>query len=490
MKPYNISAEAFPLDAGNDYGSGNGHGSGDGSSGGGGGGGGGGGQTNGPTDRLTDRQTDSRTDGRAGVALAVAWQGWRAGLAADAEYERHRWASLGLDFGPGDLGGVWTLEEALAVPNPFDRKDRRLMARLSVRWEAERVRQWRTRMQDPLARAEEETWHRRRRGRRQRADRLRRSQRAHYMELSADCDRRHDAEEDAYIHFMSTWCPAASGLDDRAYGKLLGSTELGDAWEELGREGRRVHYMAVGARSPAWLWVPCDFENTEHHEAFTVLRERRRLPGRGQHRPDLHLPDDYTFGGGGSYGVHAWRRLRRLYGKWAAGGDATALGLTARETDELNELLCDVLRPASAMGMAAGEHDGDGTGAPCAEGEAVFDVRAPPLTRRAMLCDLGWPQGDHPSTPTLTAHVLDRLEYAMAYDVALGCGCASEALHSGSTAAAASESDGEASGADDESDSDAEGRHRGAVATMLEDAGVDTLGFDARARPCHPCDPD
>mmetsp|Transcript_69444 Transcript_69444/g.208444 ORF Transcript_69444/g.208444 Transcript_69444/m.208444 type:complete len:98 (+) Transcript_69444:3-296(+) len=63
-----------------------------------------------------------------------------------------------------------------------------------------------------------------------------------------------------------------------------------------------------------------------------------------------------------------------------------------------------------------------------ADGAVVFDVRAPPATRCAMLRDLGWPEGTQPTAADLVAHILDRLEYQCAYDLAHEEGAVGRAL--------------------------------------------------------------
>ena len=68
---------------------------------------------------------------------------------------------------------------------------------------------------------------------------------------------------------------------------------------------------------------------------------------------------------------------------------------------------------------------------------------APPEARRALLRDLGWPQGEHPSTGTLIAHILDRLEYRCARDIVLMEGAAGEVMRAGHAAGGRASSEAE-----------------------------------------------
>ena len=47
-----------------------------------------------------------------------------------------------------------------------------------------------------------------------------------------------------------------------------------------------------------------------------------------------------------------------------------------------------------------------------------FDASAPGAVRCERLLSIGWPEGRLPTTTTLTGHILDRMEYACARDVA------------------------------------------------------------------------
>ena len=118
--------------------------------------------------------------------------------------------------------------------------------------------------------------------------------------------------------------------------------------------------------------------------------------------------------------------MHELYGRWLAGG-ATALGhgLRGEEVTELNMILGDVLRPA---------HETWEPSDPLAQGALAYDVRAPLLTRRAMLRELGWPGGEQPSVSDLVGHILDRLEYQCAYDIAFEEGEAGRLLGGGESA--------------------------------------------------------
>ena len=361
-----------------------------------------------------------------------------------------------LNFRPGDYEGVWDLEDAYEMLDPNDPEDAAALIEIPRHLVRQRARLWRVRMQDPAARLEEEAWHRRRRARQQRERRLRRTERELYIELASEHERREEGAEEAYFHFVDSVVRSSnsfvSPLDDRAYTNLVNSDEMGEAWEQLSRDERDVHYGAVGAilgppLPPAWTHVPCDFVSEEHQEVFTVLRARRRRPTRGQGRFDIHLPRSYTFGG-----ADAWRHIHSLYGKWT-----TTLGLRREENDELNALLGDVLRPAGDVGYA--------------HGAVVFDVRAPPATRRAMLLDIGWPQGATPTVGELVAHILDRLEYACAHDIACGLGAAGAAL---SGTRGWSEDEGELGDDMSDPDSEAEERRCDDWATALRGAGLDT----------------
>ena len=103
----------------------------------------------------------------------------------------------------------------------------------------------------------------------------------------------------------------------------------------------------------------------------------------------------------------------------AGGTAALGHGLSSEELTDLNLVLCDVLRPADEQW---------GPGSVEADGAVVFDIRAPPATRCAMLRDLGWPEGTQPTVADLVAHILDRLEYRCAYDLAHEEGAAGRAL--------------------------------------------------------------
>ena len=120
----------------------------------------------------------------------MAWRLWQAALAADRAWERQRWASLRLNFGPGDYEGVWGLEDALELLDPNDPEDGPALLEVPRYFARQHDMQWRARMQDAAARVEEEVWHRRRRARRQQAQRLRRTERELYVELSTECVRR------------------------------------------------------------------------------------------------------------------------------------------------------------------------------------------------------------------------------------------------------------------------------------------------------------
>mmetsp|Transcript_38664 Transcript_38664/g.106767 ORF Transcript_38664/g.106767 Transcript_38664/m.106767 type:complete len:275 (-) Transcript_38664:201-1025(-) len=123
----------------------------------------------------------------------------------------------------------------------------------------------------------------------------------------------------------------------------------------------------------------------------------------------------YTFGGS-----HAWQH--GLYSRWIAGGTAAlGHGLGSEELMELNKVLCGVLRPADEQWWADSVE---------ADGAVIFefDARAPPATRCVMLRDLGWPERTQPTVADLVAHILDRLEYRCAYDLAHEEGAAGRAL--------------------------------------------------------------
>ena len=302
-------------------------------------------------------------DEGGGTTLAEAWKQWRAALATDRAHERQRWTSLRLDFGPGDYEGVWDLEDALDVLDPDDPADAPALIEVPRYLANQRRRRLRERMQDPQVRQDFETSRRRRRSRMQWEKRLRRAQRELFVGLAAEFERRQGGEEEAYFDFVDATNPAASGISDQEYNNLVGGPGMAEAWEQLSPAERGVHYRAVGGIGPplplAWLHVPCAFMSDEHHEVFSVLRARRRRPARGEHCFDLHLPRAYRFGGAGR-----WRRAYDLYQRWAMGGSGTtALGLRHEETDELNELLRHVLRPAVAVFHGDGPAD-------------AFDVRA------------------------------------------------------------------------------------------------------------------
>ena len=79
----------------------------------------------------------------------------------------------------------------------------------------------------------------------------RRTERELYIELASEHERREEGAEEAYFHFVDSVVRSSnsfvSPLDDRAYTNLVNSDEMGEAWEQLSRDERDVHYGAVGA---------------------------------------------------------------------------------------------------------------------------------------------------------------------------------------------------------------------------------------------------
>ena len=55
----------------------------------------------------------------------------------------------------------------------------------------------------------------------------------------------------------------------------------------------------------------------------------------------------------------------------------------------------------------------------CDTPSVQFDASAPGAAQRECLLSIGWPEGRLPTTSTLVGHILDRLEYACARDVAV-----------------------------------------------------------------------
>ena len=98
------------------------------------------------------------------------------------------------------------------------------------------------------------------------------------------------------------------------------------------------------------------------------------------------------------------------------------------------------------------------------------------------LLALGWPQGAPPSVPTLVSHVLDRLEYRCARDIAYAEGVAGELLRGGEGAGGSAS----VSAGGSEGESDAEATDSAAVAEWLDAAGLSDLahaaGLDSSAR--------
>ena len=93
------------------------------------------------------------------------------------------------------------------------------------------------------------------------------------------------------------------------------------------------------------------------------------------------------------------------------------------------------------------------------------------MTRRAVLLDLGWPAGEMPSVGELIAHILDRLEYVCAHDVAFRAGAAGEAMgeHDGGASESGS---GCSDGSSVDSDAAKQRWHDG-VDDMLRAAGLE-----------------
>ena len=192
-------------------------------------------------------------------------------------------------------------------------------------------------------------------------------------------------------------------------------------WEQMGDAARALHYRAAGHHPPAWLsGAPCGFHSEEHHQAFTVLRARRRVPRRGERCFDLHLPRDYAWRD--SLG---WSRVCDLYRRWYWLDEAD--GLSSTELDDLDAFLSEELRPADVMSFAPFRADGSLIyDWPLRSGWATFSVRAPPAVLRSIMLRAGWPEGARPTVSRLVSHVLDRMEYRCAWHFAEGFGIAAE----------------------------------------------------------------
>ena len=103
---------------------------------------------------------------------------------------------------------------------------------------------------------------------------------------------------------------------------------------------------------------------------------------------------------------------KSIHARWLAAGDE----LSDVELDDLNTILNDLLRPADAWSSWAPScFRADGSLTDLVQ--PVFDVRASPDARAAMLLAIGWERGECPSAPRLVSHVLDRLEYVCAWDL-------------------------------------------------------------------------
>ena len=178
-------------------------------------------------------------------------------------------------------------------------------------------------------------------------------------------------------------------------------------WDVLSDEDCGSCYDLAEAPRPRQMRMPCPYADACHRDARAALSGARRMPRRGQ-RFDRHLPLAYSLGPG------QWRPLE-LYRRWLQDGDA----LTSRECDRLGHFLACVLGPAGLRSSVRGAVMTWDYGL----GDVVIspvDLRAGGL--RAVLDLHGWPQGAPPSVPHLVSHILDRLEYDFALDIALGGG--------------------------------------------------------------------
>ena len=135
-------------------------------------------------------------------------------------------------------------------------------------------------------------------------------------------------------------------------------------------------------------------------------RARRQMPRRGRDDYDAHIPLGHQ---GHQWMGKDWLFQLERYQRWERGGFREWMTGDDADTEllyeQLSAFLSDALGPCSEIGTGV-----------ITDGR--FDAAAPAEQRRSCLLSIGWPEGRLPTSTVLIGHIIDRLEYWCARDVA------------------------------------------------------------------------